>query len=315
MKAVKIIIIVFLFLSCSQQDAKNSSISPSGVSTTGSGGNRPPVVTSASIIPSHPTSNTELSVNYQGSDPDGDNINYTFRWFVDNELAQESPVGSLPAGAFKKGSEVYVEVIPSDKYSKGEVFRTASIVIGNMPPVVKSVTLTPSQPRVGDVITVEATAEDPDGDDVNFRYQWYVNTDPSGEPTESRQFNTSRLKKKDRVAVVVYPSDRDTAGEPFVSDPVTLLNRPPVITSLPNYDIADGIYSYQVVATDPDGDRLTYALKKGPAGMTIESSTGLVRWKVPDHVDEQQEVFIQVSVDDGDGGQHSQEFSIILKPK
>ncbi|MBL8347684.1 MAG: putative Ig domain-containing protein, partial [Rubrivivax sp.] len=37
-------------------------------------------------------------------------------------------------------------------------------------------------------------------------------------------------------------------------------------------------YSYDVNATDPNGDTLTYSLTQAPAGMTINASTGLIAW-------------------------------------
>jgi hypothetical protein len=40
----------------------------------------------------------------------------------------------------------------------------------------------------------------------------------------------------------------------------------------------DVLYTYNVNATDPDGDTLTYALTTKPAGMTINSTTGLINW-------------------------------------
>ena len=37
-------------------------------------------------------------------------------------------------------------------------------------------------------------------------------------------------------------------------------------------------YSYDVNATDPDGDTLTYIMDESPTGMTINPSTGLISW-------------------------------------
>jgi len=41
-------------------------------------------------------------------------------------------------------------------------------------------------------------------------------------------------------------------------------------------------YTYDVDATDPDGDALTYSLTTHPGGMTINSSTGLITWTPAD---------------------------------
>ncbi|MEZ5552896.1 MAG: putative Ig domain-containing protein [Pseudomonadales bacterium] len=60
-------------------------------------------------------------------------------------------------------------------------------------------------------------------------------------------------------------------------------SNPPVITSSPVVTASTGQnYTYDVTATDADaGDALTYALLTAPAGMTINSSTGIIGW-VPD---------------------------------
>ena len=37
-------------------------------------------------------------------------------------------------------------------------------------------------------------------------------------------------------------------------------------------------YSYQVTATDPEDDVITYGLFTAPEGMTIDLATGLITW-------------------------------------
>ncbi|MBA7582977.1 hypothetical protein ES708_24915 [subsurface metagenome] len=60
-----------------------------------------------------------------------------------------------------------------------------------------------------------------------------------------------------------------------------MVNHAPVITSTPD-DIATvgEVYTYDVEATDPDGDTLTYSFLyyDKPTGMTINSATGLIKW-------------------------------------
>ena len=56
-------------------------------------------------------------------------------------------------------------------------------------------------------------------------------------------------------------------------------NHAPEITSSPiTTATVDVLYNYNVNATDPDGDTLTYSLTTKPTGMTINSSTGLINW-------------------------------------
>jgi len=54
---------------------------------------------------------------------------------------------------------------------------------------------------------------------------------------------------------------------------------PPTIASTPVTSATVGTtYHYDVDATDPDGDPLTFSLKSSPDGMFINPSTGLITW-------------------------------------
>ncbi len=56
-------------------------------------------------------------------------------------------------------------------------------------------------------------------------------------------------------------------------------NHYPAVTSQPSgFAVAGESFVYQIQATDPDGDTLTYELSKGPQGLTVDSRTGLVKW-------------------------------------
>lgn len=56
-------------------------------------------------------------------------------------------------------------------------------------------------------------------------------------------------------------------------------NQTPIITSTPITTATVGAaYTYNVTATDPDGNALTFSLTIIPPGMTINSSTGLIAW-------------------------------------
>jgi Putative Ig domain len=68
-------------------------------------------------------------------------------------------------------------------------------------------------------------------------------------------------------------------------------------------------YSYQVVASDPQGNPLTYSLSAAPTGMTV-SGTGLVSW-TPNSVG----TFpVGITVNNGHGGNASQSYSIAVTP-
>ena len=57
------------------------------------------------------------------------------------------------------------------------------------------------------------------------------------------------------------------------------INHAPDIDSIPVIYALEGVlYAYDVEASDVDGDTLVYSLASSPAGMTIDSSSGLINW-------------------------------------
>jgi hypothetical protein len=88
-------------------------------------------------------------------------------------------------------------------------------------------------------------------------------------------------------------------------------NNPPVIISEPiNWGFVGQEYIYQAIAIDPDGDELSFELVEPPAGMTINSETGLLNWIIPDSSDEN--VSVSLTVSDGRGGFANQEVMLTV---
>ncbi len=273
-----------------------------------------PEIISASLYPDQPNASTKLIAHYTLRNPDATGVTLVFRWFVDNRMVQEDTVGMLDPGKCSKGSEVYAEIIPSNRFGAGRPVKTNVQTICNLPPVVSSIALAPADPPAGAIITATAVGTDPDGDTVALTYQWYVNGKPVTELRKENEFNTAGLHKKDLVFVVAAPADETGVGKDKESEIMVIANSAPKITSTPVYNIQNGSYQYRVAANDADGDKLTYSLLKSPPGMTIDGSTGLISWQVPDRVTEKQEIAIRISVADGDGGTAYQEFSFFLEP-
>ena len=71
------------------------------------------------------------------------------------------------------------------------------------------------------------------------------------------------------------------------------------------------LYAYQVEASDPDGDTLTYSLIKGPPGMEIDAETGLIEWWVTSKELGSYEIIVEVA--DGQGGSDQQMFTLVIK--
>lgn len=75
-----------------------------------------------------------------------------------------------------------------------------------------------------------------------------------------------------------------------------LFNSSPVIESTPITTAKEGVaYTYDVEATDPNGDTLTYSLTVSPTGMIINSITGVISWTPTEEQIGENEVEIEVS--------------------
>ena len=89
----------------------------------------------------------------------------------------------------------------------------------------------------------------------------------------------------------------------------TDFNRPPVFSSTPPVQIpTGGAYAYAAVATDLDGDPLTFSLPAAPAGVLINAGTGAVTWP---HAEPGQHSMV-LTADDGRGGQVSQAWTLYV---
>jgi fibro-slime domain-containing protein/RHS repeat-associated protein len=86
------------------------------------------------------------------------------------------------------------------------------------------------------------------------------------------------------------------------------VNLAPVIASTPRKQTSVGeTYIYQITATDPNSDPLTYSLINSPAGMSINNQ-GLLTWTPnPSQIGQST---IQIQVSDGRGGVTSQQFGL-----
>lgn len=92
---------------------------------------------------------------------------------------------------------------------------------------------------------------------------------------------------------------------------VTAVNDPPEITSTPTGPIAlNQPWTYQVVATDPNGDELTYRLDEASVGrgMSIDAD-GLLTWTPPELGDYR----VEITADDGRGGTYTQGFTLPVR--
>ena len=158
----------------------------------------------------------------------------------------------------------------------------------------------------GQAVAVSLSGQDDDSDSLTFR----VLTQPangtlSGPVTALLYTADAGFSGTDSFTFVANDGTVDSAPA-TVTLQVTDNNTPPTIDSSPNTQASRlAAYAYQVIASDADGDALSYALPVSPAEMTI-SPTGLVEW-LPDVVGQ---FDVTVEVNDGNGGTAQQAYVI-----
>ncbi|MGB9629501.1 MAG: Ig domain-containing protein [Thermodesulfobacteriota bacterium] len=130
----------------------------------------------------------------------------------------------------------------------------------NLPPVITSLRIYPENPTKENELTLVIQSQDPDKDPVSYSYQWFKNGEEI--PGENKNsLTTGNFKKGDLIQVRVTPSDGKVNGNPFLSEPVKILNSPPIIQELwiePKVAYANNDLKVYVKSIDKDGDFIYY---------------------------------------------------------
>jgi hypothetical protein len=254
---------------------------------------------------------TELRLNVQGEDLDGDRITYRYQWLVNGLPVPGATEPQFRTEELKKGDRITARVIPNDGKADGAVFTTDLVTVGNTAPDIAEIHLEPVPLHRGDQLKVRVVAGDPDGDPITLSYKWFRKGKAIPD-ARNDTLDTKLFVKKDALGVLVTASDGKATREPKASLPVTIENSPPRFTSTPPTEIKDGQYTYQVVVTDPDEDPVTLELKQGPPGMTLDPATKQLSWKLtPENLGKHHVV---LAAKDNDGGVTQQEFDLDAQP-
>ncbi len=209
-------------------------------------------------------------------------------WLVDGEPVATPEPEQLNAGdmfEIKKGVTIQAKAVVH-----GQEVLSEEITITNAPPELTGVRLLP-----GATLSVEALGNDLDGDPVTLQYAWTRNGAPAG----TGKTIEGPVKRGDRISVRVTPYDGERHGQ-HADLERTIKNMPPMIAENRKFSFNGSQYTYQTTASDPDGDSLKYSLGSAPAGMTIDSGSGLVQWTVPKEFTGK--ATAAINVDDGNGG-------------
>jgi RHS repeat-associated protein len=239
---------------------------------------------SAPHITSTPRGSVQIGKNYVydaiATDADRDPLVFTLVSGPQGMLI--TPGGHLvwvPAANEAGANDVTIQVSDGRGGAEQQTFTiNVTATASNSPP---DITSTPAATAiVGSQYIYGATGDDPDGDTIT----WSLTQAPQGMSVNAATGQllwTPIVSQIGSASVVLRASDPQGA---FVEQAFTLAvhsgNAAPTISSTPPTRGSVGtLYAYSVRSIDPDGDAITFSLTgTPPLGMTINSSTGLVRW-------------------------------------
>ena len=252
---------------------------------------------------------------------DGKPINYSWSLIqkpTDSFTEFDSPSSVTPSFVPDVAGDYVAQLVVSNDLKTSAPDTVKITVTGssvNRPPTITSTPVTTA--NTGELYSYDVNATDPDAGDV---LSYSLTTAPDGMSIDTAtgliQW-TPAPAQAGNPSVIVKVQDQDglSATQGFTIA-VSQTNHAPVISSTPPAGVkAEKLYSYPVVATDPDaGDALTYTFASGvPSGMSIDAATGLLQW-TPTSAQVGTHSGIIVKVSDQKGLFATQSIDITVKP-
>jgi len=183
---------------------------------------------------------------------------------------------------------------------------TVIVVNSNESPVITS--NPPTSARVGQIYGYQVVAEDPESGGLTYSLGQAPVGMTIGAGTGTLQWSPQETDEGvQAVAINVTDAQGATTRQAFTLT-VTADNAPPsIISQPPSGALVDQTYNYQMVATDPENEALTYTLISRPSGMTL-SAGGLLEWtpdsgQTGDHA-------VSLEVRDSQGASATQSFTL-----
>ncbi len=264
------------------------------------------------IEPEEPVSGEALvaTITEAAVDPEGDPISHRYDWYADGILYSSTNSPTVPISVTLRGEYWEVQVYANDGYSDSTP-GTATVTIGNSPPSLDSVTITPSGAGTDDDLTCTPVGWfDPEGDGENYDYAWYFDGSLDTDETTDT-YPSAKTTKGSELRCEITPSDTWVAGDTVSSSTLTVQNTPPtqpvVIIDPSAPEPEDSLYcSIQTISTDTDGDPITYFYSWYVNGVLNSETTNVLESDQTEHGDVVEcEVIPNDGEDDGTAGTYA----------
>ena len=262
----------------------------------------------------------------QANDADGDSLTFsilnkpTWTSFDTGTGSLSGQPGATDVGSY---SGIVISVTDGIDTTNGNAFEIIvdpeSAPITNTPPTLSGTP--PTSVKSGERYSFLPVASDPDGDTLVFSIDnqpiWAQFNDQTGELSGNPgvehvgSYNNIRVGVGDGSTWVYTAtfSIQVTTDAPPVQPPPAQ-NRAPIISGNPVSSVVTGeAYSYTPTASDPDGDALTFSIRRRPAWASFDTRSGTLSG-TPSQDQAGTYSGIQISVSDGQLTTNGVSFSI-----
>lgn len=242
-------------------------------------GNTPPVVSQVSLVAPSPTNTTsDIQVQWDEVDGDGDAIvDNEIVWTVNGQIIEAANgMNPLPSTMTAKGEVWKASVRASDGIGWSTWEESDSITIANAAPVIISLQLNSSSMTAMHDLVMNLEHDDADGDTVSITsIRWFNQGQEYSTFTEA-SLPMSALSKGDEWTVQVIVSDGELEAS-STSEKATILNAvPSVVLQWPESSTSLSELAPELLASDADGDAVeiwTNWYKNGFRDAGLENST------------------------------------------
>ncbi|MBL8346456.1 MAG: putative Ig domain-containing protein, partial [Rubrivivax sp.] len=221
---------------------------------------------------------TAYSYDVNASDGNGDTLTYALTQSPSGMTINSGTgvISWLPSAAQAGSQAVTVRVSDPGGLAATQSF-TIAVSAANVAPQITTTPVTAA--AVGGAYGYDVNATDANGDTLTYA----LTQAPTGMTINAANGLiawTPTAAQAGAQAVTVRVSDPGgLAVTQSFTVTVTAGNVAPQITTTAVTTATVGVaYSYDVNASDANGDTLTYSLTQGPAGMTINTTNGLIAW-------------------------------------
>ena len=251
-----------------------------------------------SIFPTTAQADQLFRHNAKAIDPDGDRLTYSLSLKPEGMTIDENTglIAWKPTAEQLGTHEVILRV--QDNLG-GVTLQSAQILVQptNHAPLFTSIVPDNAQVQSGKNFQFQSSAIDPDNDSLTYSLASTTGNGITINATTGLVTWTPDDTQLGTRQFTILAAD-GKGGQAFQTVTLTVNaatnNQAPIFTSTPRTTTRiDSSYFYQVEATDPNGDALTYSLVNAPTGMTLEN--GLISWQSTAAQAGQQTVTIQAS--------------------